>query len=94
MAEEIGVDYLVFANIQYHNWALLNREELLPTREQIAHAESAVQGLRAAWSTADYLVLNLTSTAAPSSGGTARCLAAAAGTSPRRKQGAGGHSRL
>ena len=33
LAEEIGVDYLEFANIQYYNWALLNREELLPTRE-------------------------------------------------------------
>jgi len=47
MAEDIGVDYLEFANIQYYNWALLNREELLPTREQIAHAESAVQAARA-----------------------------------------------
>jgi len=47
MAEEIGVDYLEFANIQYYNWALLNREELLPMREQIAHAESAVQAARA-----------------------------------------------
>jgi pyrroloquinoline quinone biosynthesis protein E len=46
MAEDIGVDYLEFANIQYYNWALLNREELLPTREQIAHAESAVQAAR------------------------------------------------
>jgi pyrroloquinoline quinone biosynthesis protein E len=47
LAEEIGVDYLEFANIQYYNWALLNREELLPTREQIAHAEQAVQAARA-----------------------------------------------
>jgi pyrroloquinoline quinone biosynthesis protein E len=46
MAESIGVDYLEFANIQYYNWALLNREELLPTREQIAHAESAVKAAR------------------------------------------------
>ena len=46
MAEEIGVDYLEFANVQYYNWALLNRQELLPTREQIAHAESAVQAAR------------------------------------------------
>ena len=47
LAEEIGVDYLEFANIQYYNWALLNREELLPTREQIAHAEAAVNAARA-----------------------------------------------
>jgi pyrroloquinoline quinone biosynthesis protein E len=46
MAESIGVDYLEFANIQYYNWALLNREELLPTREQIEHAESAVKAAR------------------------------------------------
>ena len=46
MAEDIGVDYLELANIQYYNWALLNREELLPTREQIAHAERAVQAAR------------------------------------------------
>jgi pyrroloquinoline quinone biosynthesis protein E len=46
MAEDIGVDYLEFANVQYYNWALLNREELLPTREQIVHAESAVQAAR------------------------------------------------
>lgn len=46
LAEEIGVDYLEFANIQYYNWALLNREELLPTREQIAHAEKVVNAAR------------------------------------------------
>jgi pyrroloquinoline quinone biosynthesis protein E len=47
IAEEIGVDYLELANIQYYNWALLNREELLPTREQIAQAEAAVNAARA-----------------------------------------------
>jgi pyrroloquinoline quinone biosynthesis protein E len=41
------VDYLEFANIQYYNWALLNREELLPSREQILHAEAAVNEARA-----------------------------------------------
>jgi len=46
MAESIGVDYLEFANIQYYNWALLNREELLPTRAQIEHAEAAVRAAR------------------------------------------------
>jgi pyrroloquinoline quinone biosynthesis protein E len=46
MAEEIGVDYLEFANIQYYNWALLNRQELLPTREQIERAESVVKATR------------------------------------------------
>lgn len=42
MAEDIGVDYLELANIQYYNWALLNRDELLPTREQLERAEAAI----------------------------------------------------
>lgn len=46
LAEEIGVDYLEFANIQYYNWALLNRGEFLPTREQIADAEAAIARAR------------------------------------------------
>ncbi len=47
MAEDIGVEYVELANIQYYNWAMLNRDELLPTREQIARAEKAVQAARA-----------------------------------------------
>jgi PqqA peptide cyclase len=46
LAEDIGVDYLEFANIQYYNWAMLNRDELLPTREQLERAERAVQAAR------------------------------------------------
>lgn len=46
LAESIGVDYLEFANIQYYNWALLNRDELLPTREQLEKAEAAVNRAR------------------------------------------------
>ncbi len=46
LAEDIGVDYLEFANIQYYNWAMLNREELLPSREQLERAEKAVQEAR------------------------------------------------
>lgn len=46
MAEDIGVDYLEFANIQYYNWAMLNREELLPSREQLKRAEAVVQKAR------------------------------------------------
>jgi len=46
MAEDIGVDYLEFANIQYYNWALLNRDELLPTREQLERAERTVNEAR------------------------------------------------
>ena len=46
LAAEIGVDYLEFANIQYYNWALLNRDELLPTRAQLEEAERVVQAAR------------------------------------------------
>jgi pyrroloquinoline quinone biosynthesis protein E len=46
MAEELGVEYIEFANIQYYNWALLNREEFLPTREQLTEAEAIVNEFR------------------------------------------------
>jgi PqqA peptide cyclase len=46
LAEEIGVEYVEFANLQYYNWALLNRAELLPTKEQIARSEAVVQEAR------------------------------------------------
>jgi PqqA peptide cyclase len=43
MAEDIGVDYVEFANIQYYNWAMLNRSEFLPTKEQLDRAEAIVK---------------------------------------------------
>jgi len=46
LAGEIGVDYLEFANLQYYNWAMLNRSELLPTREQLEEAEELVKAAR------------------------------------------------
>lgn len=46
LAAEIGVDYLEFANLQYYNWAWLNRSELLPTREELDRAETAVREAR------------------------------------------------
>jgi pyrroloquinoline quinone biosynthesis protein E len=46
LAEEFKVEYLEFANIQYYNWALLNRPQLLPTPEQLQRAEAAVQRAR------------------------------------------------
>jgi pyrroloquinoline quinone biosynthesis protein E len=42
MAEDIGVDYVEFANIQYYNWALLNRSEFMPTKEQLDQAEAVI----------------------------------------------------
>lgn len=47
LAADLGVEYLEFANLQYYNWALVNRAELLPTREQLAKSEAAVNAARA-----------------------------------------------
>ncbi|GIK25067.1 MAG: coenzyme PQQ synthesis protein E [Betaproteobacteria bacterium] len=46
-AAELGVEYIEFANIQYYNWALMNRDELMPTLEQIREAEATVNRWRA-----------------------------------------------
>ncbi|BAL23859.1 pyrroloquinoline quinone biosynthesis protein PqqE [Azoarcus sp. KH32C] len=39
MAVELGAEYLELANSQYYSWALLNRDQLLPTRAQLERAE-------------------------------------------------------
>lgn len=39
MAVELGAEYLELANSQYYSWAMLNRNQLLPSREQIERAE-------------------------------------------------------
>ena len=46
-AAGLGVEYIEFANIQYYNWALLNRDELMPTLEQVREAERVVNEWRA-----------------------------------------------
>jgi pyrroloquinoline quinone biosynthesis protein E len=38
LAEDVGADRLELANTQYLNWALSNRDALLPSREQIEQA--------------------------------------------------------
>lgn len=43
MAVELGADYLELANTQYYGWAHLNRDPLLPTREQFEEAEAIAQ---------------------------------------------------
>ena len=48
LAVEIGAEYLELANTQYYGWALHNRAQLLPTREQLAAAERTVAERRAA----------------------------------------------
>ena len=46
MAVDIGAGYLELANTQYYGWALLNRDQLMPTREQLKRAEAAVAARR------------------------------------------------
>lgn len=42
MAVELGARKLELANTQFHGWAKLNREALMPTREQLERGEEAV----------------------------------------------------
>jgi PqqA peptide cyclase len=46
MAERMGADYVELANTQYYGWAWLNREQLLPSRAQLARAEAATERFR------------------------------------------------
>lgn len=39
MALELGAEYLELANAQYYSWAVVNRDHLLPSREQLENAE-------------------------------------------------------
>ncbi len=39
MAEALGADYVELANTQYYGWALVNRAQLMPTREQLERSE-------------------------------------------------------
>lgn len=43
-----GAERLELANTQYYGWALLNRERLLPTREQLFKAETVYKHKKAA----------------------------------------------
>ena len=47
MALELGAEYLELANTQYYGWAWLNRDHLMPTREQLVEAEAVVNRYRA-----------------------------------------------
>ena len=46
MAIELGADYLELANTQYYGWAHVNRDQLLPTKEQFETAEAIAQGYK------------------------------------------------
>jgi pyrroloquinoline quinone biosynthesis protein E len=39
LAVDLGAEYLELANSQYYSWAQLNREGLMPSREQLQRAE-------------------------------------------------------
>jgi len=47
MAIALEADFVELANAQYYGWAYLNRDHLLPTREQIEHAERVTREYRA-----------------------------------------------
>lgn len=46
MAEKMEVDYLELANTQYYGWALVNRDHLLPRRDQLEEAEKITNRFR------------------------------------------------
>jgi pyrroloquinoline quinone biosynthesis protein E len=47
MAVALGAEYLELANSQYYSWAQVNREHLLPSREQLQRAERITNEYRA-----------------------------------------------
>jgi pyrroloquinoline quinone biosynthesis protein E len=47
LAEEMGAERLELANTQYYNWALLNRERLLPSWDQIERAREIYEAAKA-----------------------------------------------
>lgn len=47
LAVELGAEYLELANSQYYSWAQLNRDHLLPSREQLERAERVTNAYRA-----------------------------------------------
>ena len=46
LSEALGADYVELANAQYHGWALLNRDALMPSEAQLAHAEQVTNRYR------------------------------------------------
>ena len=42
MAEDLGARRVELANTQYHGWATINRDALMPTRAQLEHGEAVV----------------------------------------------------
>jgi pyrroloquinoline quinone biosynthesis protein E len=46
LALELEAEYVELANTQYYGWAYVNRDQLLPSREQLARAEEIVNRFR------------------------------------------------
>ena len=46
MAEAMEAEYVELANTQYYGWAYVNRDQLLPTREQLQRAEEVTNKFR------------------------------------------------
>jgi len=46
LAVELDAEYLELANTQFYSWAHVNRDHLLPTREQLQQAEAATNRWR------------------------------------------------
>jgi len=46
LAVELDAEYLELANTQFYSWAHVNRDHLLPTREQLQRAEAATNHWR------------------------------------------------
>jgi pyrroloquinoline quinone biosynthesis protein E len=47
MAEQLEAEYVELANTQYYGWAYLNRDKLLPSKDQLDRAEEATNAFRA-----------------------------------------------
>ncbi|HEX7954060.1 MAG TPA: pyrroloquinoline quinone biosynthesis protein PqqE [Burkholderiales bacterium] len=46
MAEAMDAEYVELANTQYYGWAYVNRDQLLPTRDQLRRAEEVTNKFR------------------------------------------------
>jgi pyrroloquinoline quinone biosynthesis protein E len=46
MAEAMGAEQVELANTQYYSWAMVNRDQLMPSREQLQRAEQVTNEFR------------------------------------------------
>ncbi len=46
MAEAMGAEHVELANTQYYSWALVNRDQLMPSLEQLQRAEEVTNAFR------------------------------------------------